>query len=39
MFKKEPQKISKIKPYSHYNWKDIEFPSQQKDRKRFEQNN
>ena len=38
--KKDPQKISKIRPYiSHYNWKDIEFPSHQKDWKTFEQNN
>ena len=30
--KKDPQRISKIKPYiSQYNWKDIEFPSHQKD--------
>ena len=38
--KKDPQRISKIKPYiSQYNWKDIEFPSHQKDWKKFEQNN
>ena len=30
--KKDPQRISKIKPYiSQYNGKDIEFPSHQKD--------
>ena len=35
--KKDLQKISKIKPYiSQYNWKDIEFPSHQKDWKKFE---
>ena len=38
--KKDPQRISKIKPYiSQYNWKDIEFPSHQKDWKKSEQNN
>ena len=38
--KKDPQKISKIKPYiSQYNWKNIEFPSHKKDWKKFEQNN
>ena len=38
--KKDPQRISKIKPYiSQYNGKDIEFPSHQKDQKKFEQNN
>ena len=38
--KKDPQKISKIKPYiSQYNWKDIKFPSNKKDWKKFEQNN
>ena len=35
--KKDPQKISKIKPYiSQYNWRDIKFPSHQKDWKKFE---
>ena len=35
--KKEPQKISKIKPFiSKYSWKDIEFPSHQKRWKKFE---
>ena len=30
--KKDPKRISKIKPrISHYNWKDIEFPSHQQD--------
>ena len=38
--KKDPQKIPKIKPYiSQYNWKDIDFPSHQKDWKMFEENN
>ena len=37
--KKDLQKISKIKPYiSQYNWKDIEFPSHQKDWTKFEEN-
>ena len=40
MIKKDPQEISKIKPYiSQYNWKDIKFPSHKKDWKKFEQNN
>ena len=35
--KKDPQKISKIKPYiSQYNWRDIKFPSHQKDWEKFE---
>ena len=35
--KKDPQKISKIKPFiDKYNWKDIEFPSHSKDWKKFE---
>ena len=35
--KKDPQKISDIKPYiSRYNWKDIKFPSNKKDWKKFE---
>ena len=30
--KKDPQKISKLKPYiNQYNWKDINFPSQKED--------
>ena len=38
--KKDPQKISKIKPcIRQYNWKDIKFPSHKEDWKRFEQNN
>ena len=37
--KKDPQKISKIKPFiDQYSWKWIEFPSQSKDWKKFEQN-
>ena len=38
--KKDPQEISKIKPYiSKYNWKNIKFPSNKEDWKKFEQNN
>ena len=38
--KKEPQRISKIKPFiEQYNWKDINFPSMSKDWKKFELNN
>ena len=38
--KKDPQRISKLKPYiNQYNWKDIQFPSDKKDRKKFEQSN
>ena len=38
--KENPQKISKIEPYiSQYNWKDIEFPSVQKNCQKLEQNN
>ena len=34
------ERISNLKPFSdQYNWKDIEFPSQAKDWKKFEQNN
>ena len=30
--KKDPQKISKLKPYiNQYNWKDIKFPSDKED--------
>ena len=37
---KDPQKISKLKPYiNQYNWKDIKFPSDKEDWKKFEQNN
>ena len=37
--KKDPQKISKVKPYiNQYNWKCIKFPSDKEDWKRFEQN-
>ena len=36
IIKKDPQRISKTMPHiSQYNWKDIDFPSQQK----FERNN
>ena len=38
-FKKDPQKISKLKPYiNQYNWKGIKFPSDKEDWKKFEQN-
>ena len=38
--KKDPQKISKLKPYiNQYNWKDIKFISDKEDWKNFEQNN
>ena len=34
------QRISRRKPYlNQYNWKDIQFPSDKEDRKKFEQNN
>ena len=37
--KKDPQRISKLKPYiNKYNWKDIKFPSDKEDWKKFEQN-
>ena len=37
---KDPQRISKLKPFiNNYNWKDIEFPSNAKDYKKFEKNN
>ena len=38
--KTHPERISKRKPYiNQYNWKDIKFPSDKKDWKKFEQNN
>ena len=38
--KKDPQRISKIKPFiEQYNWKEIKFPSTSKDWKIFESNN
>ena len=38
--KKDPQQISKLKPYiNKYNWKDIKFLSDKDDWKKFEQNN
>ena len=38
--KKEPQKISELKPYIYqYNWKGIKFPSDKEDWKKFEQDN
>ena len=38
--KKDPQRITKIKPFiDQYDWSEIEFPSHQKDWKKFELNN
>ena len=38
--KKNPQNISKLKSYiNQYNWKDLKFPSDKEDWKKFEQNN
>ena len=38
--KTHPERISKLKPYiNKYNWKDIKFPSDKDDWKKFEQNN
>ena len=38
--KKDPQRITKIKPFiDQYNWKEINFPSNKKDWKKFELNN
>ena len=38
--KKDPQRVSKIKPYiEKYNWEDIDFPFTSKDWKKFECNN
>ena len=35
-----PEKISKLKPFiDNYNWKDIDFPSHNKNYKKFERNN
>ena len=37
---KNPQKILKLKPYiNQYNLKDIKFPSDKEDQKKFEENN
>ena len=36
--KKNPQRLSKIKPYK-YNWEEIDFPTTSKDWKKFESNN
>ena len=37
---KNVKKITKIKPFiNQYNWKEISFPSHQKDWKKFEKNN
>ena len=38
--KKDPQRISKIRPFiDQYDWKEVDFPSHQKDWKKFELNN
>ena len=38
--KKDPQRITKIKLFiGQYNWKEIDFPSNKKDWKKFELNN
>ena len=38
--KKDPQKLLKIKPFiNQYNWKEIDFPSERRDWKKFELNN
>ena len=38
--KTHPERISKLKPHiNQYNWKDIKFPSDKEDWKKFEQNN
>ena len=38
--KKDPQRITKIKPFTgQYNWKEIDFPSNKKDWKKFELSN
>ena len=38
--KKDPQRISKIKPFiNQYNWKDTDVPSHKKDWEKFELNN
>ena len=38
--KTHPERISKLKPYiNQYNWKDIKFPLDKEDWKKFEQNN
>ena len=37
---KDPQRITKIKPFiDQYNWKEIDFPSDEKDQHEFENNN
>ena len=38
--KKDPQKITKIKPFiKKYNWEGINFPSEKDDRKKFQKSN
>ena len=40
IIKKDPQRISKIKPFiNQFDWKDIEFPPTSKDFRKFELNN
>ena len=37
---KHPQRIPKLKPYiNKYNWKEIEFPAEPEEWKKFERNN
>ena len=39
IIKTHPERISKLKPYiNQYNWKDIKFPSDKEDWRKFEQN-
>ena len=38
--KKDPQRVTKIKPFiDQYNWKERNFPSNKKDSNEFEKNN
>ena len=38
--KKDPQRITKIKPFiNRYNWEVIKFPSEKDNQKKFERNN
>ena len=38
--KKDPQRITKIKPFiNQYNWKELNFPLQKKDWNEFDKNN
>ena len=39
-YKKNPQRITKIKPFiNKYNWEGMDFPSEKDDWKKFEKNN